>query len=124
EQREHRLVQWPLQVVPFFHGSQPTNIRPFVCFSTPLVLYSPSTIRRTGGRLMAEQAAHDAPQAAPDPSAILKTMLQPWHDAVANPAAAQAAVLPRLLAIYAQTRYGREHGAAQVETVADYRRAF
>ena len=73
---------------------------------------------------MEEQTAHTAPQAPPDPSAMLQAMLQPWHQAVADPAAAQQAVLPRLLSIYAQTRYGRDHGAGQVDTVADYRRAF
>jgi hypothetical protein len=33
-------------------------------------------------------------------------------------------VLHRLLGIYAQTEYGRQHGAAQVGSLADYRRAF
>ncbi|HEM45418.1 MAG TPA: hypothetical protein ENO23_00065, partial [Alphaproteobacteria bacterium] len=73
---------------------------------------------------MADQAAHGAPQAPPGTSAILQAMLQPWHDAVADPAAAQQAVLHRLLSIYAQTHYGREHGAGQIETIDDYRRAF
>ncbi len=65
-----------------------------------------------------------AQQNPPSPAEMLQAMLQPWHDAVADPAAAQEAVLHRLLQIYAQTRYGREHGAAQIDTVADYRRAF
>jgi GH3 auxin-responsive promoter len=54
----------------------------------------------------------------------LKAFLQPWHDAVDNPATAQEQVLHRLLQIYAQTDYGKQHGASQVETLADYRRAF
>ncbi len=59
-----------------------------------------------------------------DPRQMLNALLQPWHQAVADPAAAQDAVLHRLLAMYAQTDYGAQHGAAQVETISDYRRAF
>ena len=55
---------------------------------------------------------------------MLRGLLQPWHDAVADPAKAQGEVLHRLLQIYAQTEYGSEHGAAHIETIADYRRAF
>ena len=61
------------------------------------------------------------PQAAMQ---VLEAFLQPWHAAVADPAQAQEAVLQRLLKDYAQTDYGRGHGATQVETLADYRRAF
>lgn len=62
--------------------------------------------------------------ATPDPRQMLTPYLQPWHEAVADPAAAQEAVLHRYLALYAQTEYGAQHGAGQVETLADYRRAF
>ncbi len=65
--------------------------------------------------------------AAFDPAAAQQALaleLTPWHVAVADPAAAQEAVLQRLLAEYARTRYGREHGAAQVGSLSDYRRAF
>ena len=55
---------------------------------------------------------------------MLEGMLKPWHQAVENPAPAQRAALSRLLAGYAQTTYGREHGAPDVETMVDYRRAF
>jgi hypothetical protein len=58
------------------------------------------------------------------PAAMLQAMLKPWHDAVDDPALAQERVLHRLLQIYAQTEYGRQHGAANVQTVEDYRRAF
>ena len=54
----------------------------------------------------------------------LKAFLQPWHAAVTVPAKAQDHVLHQLLQIYAQTDYGKQHGASQVETLADYRRAF
>jgi hypothetical protein len=54
----------------------------------------------------------------------LQALLQPWHEAVNDPVHAQEVVLQRLLQIYAQTKHGAEHGAAQVGTLADYRRAF
>ena len=55
---------------------------------------------------------------------MLKGFVQPWYDGVANPAAAQQAVLQRALAGYAQTRYGQEHHAADIATVEEYRRRF
>jgi hypothetical protein len=55
---------------------------------------------------------------------MLNALLQPWHDAVDDPAKAQQEVLGRLLEAYAQTDYGAQHGAAQIETIEDYRRAF
>ena len=65
--------------------------------------------------------------AGSDPQAVvqmLTALLQPWHDAVDDPAEAQQEVLQNLLRIYAETDYGAQHGAAQVETIEDYRRAF
>ena len=59
-----------------------------------------------------------------DPKAMLNALLQPWHEAVNDPTKAQQEVLRRLLKGYAQTDYGTQHGAAQIETIADYRRAF
>jgi hypothetical protein len=55
---------------------------------------------------------------------MLNALLQPWYEAVDDPAQAQQNVLQRLLESYAQTEYGQQHGAAQVKTVEDYRRAF
>lgn len=54
----------------------------------------------------------------------LNEHLQPWRDAVSDPATAQERALQRFLKIYAQTTYGAQHGAGQVESIADYRRAF
>ena len=54
----------------------------------------------------------------------IEALLRPWHDAVNDPPQAQQEVLHRLLAGYAQTDYGVQHGAAHVETIADYGRAF
>ncbi len=61
------------------------------------------------------------PQAA---AQLLNALLQPWHDAVNDPAQAQREVLQNLLQSYAQTGYGQEHGAAGLETLDDFRRAF
>ena len=66
----------------------------------------------------------DAPRTKAAQSQMLQALLQPWHDAVADPAKAQEDVLHRFLQIYAQTDYGKQHGGSQIETIADYRRAF
>jgi hypothetical protein len=55
---------------------------------------------------------------------MLSAVLQPWHDAIQGPAAAQLDVLHRFLSDYAKTEYGVGHGAEAVVTVSDYRRAF
>jgi len=62
-----------------------------------------------------------------DPQAVaqlLNALLQPWHDAVNDPARAQREVLQNLLQGYAQTGYGKQYGAAKAKTLEDYRRAF
>ncbi len=58
------------------------------------------------------------------PADMLRALLQPWHDAVDTPQQAQEEVLHRLLQDYAQTEYGTQHSAGQIDTLADYRRAF
>lgn len=55
---------------------------------------------------------------------FLKAFVQPWHEAVANPGKAQQEVLERLLKIYSQTDYGAQHGAALIDSIESYRRAF
>jgi hypothetical protein len=59
-----------------------------------------------------------------DPKAMLTAMLQPWHEAVENPESVQGSVLSRLIADYAKTRYGQDHGAGNIDSIEDYRRAF
>ncbi|MGD2157165.1 MAG: GH3 auxin-responsive promoter family protein [Anaerolineales bacterium] len=61
------------------------------------------------------------PQAA---AQLLESQLKPWHQAIADPIKAQQEILHVLLQIYAQTEYGRKHGADQIETIEDFRRAF
>jgi hypothetical protein len=55
---------------------------------------------------------------------MLEGFLRPWHEAVADPPAAQEAVLERLLQGYAQTHYGADHGADQAGSIEEYRAAF
>ncbi|MBP1693673.1 MAG: hypothetical protein H6Q37_1556 [Chloroflexi bacterium] len=55
---------------------------------------------------------------------MLSGMLQPWQDAINDPVKAQDEVLHRNLLDYAKTEYGQNHGASQIESLADYRRAF
>ena len=61
------------------------------------------------------------PQAA---KMMLGHMLKPWHESVADPAKAQEVVLSKFVQDYAKTGYGRQHGAEQIETLDDYRKAF
>jgi hypothetical protein len=55
---------------------------------------------------------------------MLEAFLRPWHEAIGDPGQAQEAVLQRLIQGYAQTKYGRQHGAAQVSSIEQYRSAF
>lgn len=55
---------------------------------------------------------------------LLAMMLLPWHASLQNPSKAQEEVLNRLLLDYAKTEYGQQHGAENIATVQDYRRAF
>ncbi|MFC1848194.1 GH3 auxin-responsive promoter family protein [Chloroflexota bacterium] len=63
-------------------------------------------------------------ESARETAELLKAFLQPWHDAVENPPEAQRKVLDTLLVSYAKTDYGAQHGAANIDTFEDYRRAF
>lgn len=62
-----------------------------------------------------------------DPQAgaqMLQALLQPWHTAISDPVKAQDEVLHRLLTEYGRTKYGQQHGAENVTTLADYQKAF
>ncbi len=54
---------------------------------------------------------------------MLQSMLLPWYNAITDPGKAQELVLHRLLTDYAKTDYGKAHGASNIQTLADYRRA-
>ncbi|MFN2212899.1 MAG: GH3 auxin-responsive promoter family protein [Anaerolineales bacterium] len=55
---------------------------------------------------------------------MLQTFLEPWQRSISDPAAAQDEVLHNLIGDYAKTKYGQEHGARNIGTLADYRKAF
>jgi hypothetical protein len=55
---------------------------------------------------------------------MVSAQLQPWEQSLADPPRAQESVLHRLLEIYARTDYGQQHGAGQIDGLADFRRAF
>jgi hypothetical protein len=55
---------------------------------------------------------------------MIKVALQPWQEALAEPAAAQQKVLNKLLQTYAQTAYGVSHNAGKLRSIDEYRRAF
>ena len=59
-----------------------------------------------------------------DPGETLRAMLEPWEQAIADPAAAQRQVLRTLLEGYAQTEYGAGHGAGRIEDLEAYRAGF
>jgi hypothetical protein len=55
---------------------------------------------------------------------MIEAILRPWHLAVDDPLTAQETVLQRLLQDYGRTQYGRRHGAANIASINDFRRAF
>ena len=59
-------------------------------------------------------------------AAIEKTdaMVDPWHQSLKNPAAAQETVLQQLVKIYGQTEYGRSHAADRVDSYESYQKLF
>ena len=73
------------------------------------------------------QSSHSAPSGEGEVQqmmGMLNGLLQPWHASIQHPAQAQEQVLAGLLKIYAQTKYGAEHGAAEIGDIVGYRRAF
>lgn len=55
---------------------------------------------------------------------LLASFIQPWYDALRDPAKAQRAALSTLLEGYSKTGYGKSHGAEGVRTTEDFRSAF
>ncbi len=55
---------------------------------------------------------------------MLGGFVQPFKEAIADPAKAQEKVLKPLVTSYAGTEYGQKHGADKVKTLQDFRRAF
>ena len=61
---------------------------------------------------------------AENPREFVAALLQPWRDALADPPKAQAEALKRLVETYARTTDGAQRGAANVGSIAEFRRAF
>ncbi len=59
-----------------------------------------------------------------DAMKLLYDQLEPWRLALANPQEAQESTLNRLVSIYSQTIYGKNHHADQIDTIQDYQRLF
>ncbi len=60
----------------------------------------------------------------PAAALLLQNQLAPWKQALVDPAKAQETVLHNLVNDYAKTEYGRQHGAAGISSLADYRTRF
>ncbi|OGO48999.1 MAG: hypothetical protein A2Z30_02530 [Chloroflexi bacterium RBG_16_64_43] len=61
---------------------------------------------------------------AENPKEFVAALLQPWFDALTDPPKAQAEVLKRLVETYTRTTDGAQRGAANVSSIAEFRRAF
>ena len=55
---------------------------------------------------------------------MLKAVVDPWIQALTDPAKAQEIVLKRLLKGYSQTEYGRDHHAENVDSYKEFKKAF
>lgn len=55
---------------------------------------------------------------------ILKQIVNPWHEALKNPAEAQQKVLEKLLEGYTKTDYGKNHSAQEIEDCSTFRANF
>jgi hypothetical protein len=55
---------------------------------------------------------------------ILKQIVNPWHEALKNPAEAQQKVLEKLLEGYAKTDYGKNHSAHNIKDISTFRANF
>ena len=57
-------------------------------------------------------------------NSILQPIIGPWYASLENPQKAQEQILGELLKKYADTDYGKSHGASEIKGVADYQRRF
>jgi hypothetical protein len=51
-------------------------------------------------------------------------MVEPWYSSLADPAVSQRATLKVLLEGYSRTTFGKDHGAASVNSMGEFRRSF
>jgi hypothetical protein len=57
-------------------------------------------------------------------NSILQPIIGPWYDSLENPQKAQEQILRELLEKYAETDYGKSHGASKIKGIADYQKNF
>jgi hypothetical protein len=55
---------------------------------------------------------------------ILHSITDPWYEGLKNPAETQRQTLNELLKEYANTRYGQDHHASEIESIENYRKNF
>ncbi len=54
----------------------------------------------------------------------MQAMVAPWYQSLKNPKTSQENTLERLIQIYQQSKYGKDHHSATISTYADYRQSF
>jgi hypothetical protein len=54
----------------------------------------------------------------------MQAMVAPWHQSLKNPKTSQENTLERLIQIYQQSKYGKEHHSETISTYADYQQFF
>ena len=64
------------------------------------------------------------PQAMQADIERVKGLLQPWHVSLSDPSNAQKDVLKRLVSVYSQTTYGRQHQAEKITSPEEFRQQF
>jgi len=62
------------------------------------------------------------PTTAPDD--FLKTLVNPWYQALQNPIEAQNQALQNLIEHYRKTEYGKQHSIDNVKSIADFQQSF
>ncbi len=55
---------------------------------------------------------------------ILQPIIGPWYESLENPQKAQEQILCELLEKYADTNYGKNYNASEIEGIADYQNSF
>ena len=54
----------------------------------------------------------------------MQDMVAPWHHSLENPKTSQENTLERLIQIYQQSKYGKDHHSETISTYDDYRKSF
>ncbi|UCB60356.1 MAG: GH3 auxin-responsive promoter family protein [Candidatus Bathyarchaeota archaeon] len=60
----------------------------------------------------------------PPQNSFLQSLVNPWYEALQNPAEAQHEVLLELIGHYKKTEYGKQHSASEVTNALDFQTSF